>query len=410
MDSQIEIAIRHEISVNRLAASIVRSRIDPAFVDISELVRRLLDDYDQAMPSRDLEALRKRTRKALIKALDDMWAASTSDLKDFSEYEAEYHSSTIAALVGAQALPVSAAALAKKYDQPLLLASGDSKTIGLWPEYVAGNKSAVLDLVDAEIRSGRASGMTLGQMITRLVGTKKKGYTDGLIVSKARKWAENLVRTGTSHYANAARDAVADGLKKHIEGKVFSNVLDNRTTRQCLHHGQQAHQGKIYKLNDPAAPRIPLHFNCRSIWLFKLYGVDPFAGKRASLGGKKGKDAEDEYAMREQALRDKRELRAQQRADGKDTPTTPSKVRYAGKKDATMFDPKQIDANVSPQKFMESQPDWFLESALGKTRAKLFRKGGLPIEKFTDVMGNPLTLKQMRVLDEYDAYFRKAGL
>jgi hypothetical protein len=75
-----------------------------------------------------------------------------------------------------------------------------------------------------------------------------------------------------------------------------------------------------------------------------------------------------------------------------------------------MFDPKQIDANVSPQKFMESQPDWFLESALGKTRAKLFRKGGLPIEKFTDVMGNPLTLKQMRALDEYDAYFRKAGL
>ena len=27
-------------------------------------------------------------------------------------------------------------------------------------------------------------------------------------------------------------------------------------------------------------------------------------------------------------------------------------------------------------------PDWFIESALGKTRAKLFKDGGLSIEKF----------------------------
>jgi len=59
---------------------------------------------------------------------------------------------------------------------------------------------------------------------------------------------------------------------------------------------------------------------------------------------------------------------------------------------------------------MRSQPDWFIESSLGKTRAKLFKEGGLSIDKFTDMNGRPLTLKEMKQLDSYDAAFRKAKL
>ena len=59
---------------------------------------------------------------------------------------------------------------------------------------------------------------------------------------------------------------------------------------------------------------------------------------------------------------------------------------------------------------MRSQPDWFIESSLGKTRAKLFKEGGLSIDKFTDMNGRPLTLKEMKALDDYDAAFRKAKL
>lgn len=410
MDSQLETAMRHEISVNRLAAHIVSERVNPAFVNIAELTRRLLDDYSPDMTGRDMEALRKRTEKALSKRLNEMWDESTKDLQEFSEYEADYQAKTLAGFAEVTATAVSLTAISKKYDLPLLLTSGDTKTVGLWSEYVAGNVDATTKLVDSEIRAGRVGNLTNSQIVSRLVGTKKRDYADGLLNTKPKAWAENLVRTGASHYANAARDAVADSMSEDIEGKVFSNVFDNRTTMICLHHGQQAHAGKVYKLDDPKAPKIPLHHRCRSMWLFKIPGVDPFSGTKASVGGKKSSEAAEDFAKRDAALAKKRDARAEQRAEGKETPETPSKVAYRGKKDADIFKPGQIDANISPQQFMESQPDWFVESSLGKTRAKLFREGGLPIEKFTDTMGRPLTLKQMRELDEYDAYFRKAGL
>jgi hypothetical protein len=410
VDSQIETAMRHEISVNRLAAHIVADRVNPAFVNIAELARRLLDDYAPDMTGRDYEALRKRTEKTLTKRLNEMWADSTKDLQDFSEYEADYQAKTLAGFAEVTATAVTLTAIAKAYDLPLVLTSGDTKTVGLWSEYVAGNVDATVKLVDSEIRAGRSGRLTNSQVVSRLVGTKKRDYADGLLTTKSRKWAENLVRTGASHYANAARDAAADAMGDDVEGYVFSNVFDNRTTPYCLHHGQEAHQGKVYKKGDPSRPRIPGHINCRSLWLTKIKGVDPFSGTKAAVGGKKSEQAAEDFAKRDEALAEKRDQRAEARAEGKDTPTTPSKVTYKGKKDADIFKPGQIDANISPQKFMESQPQWFVESALGKTKARLFMEGGLPIEKFTDTMGKPLTLKQMRELDEYDAYFRKAGL
>lgn len=389
MASQIETAMRHEISVNRLASSIVSQRVNPAFVNIAELVRRLLDDYSPDMTSRELEVLRRRAEKELAKRLNAMWGDATADLEEYSAYEAEYQAKTLAGFAEATATYASLDKIAKKYNLPMILTSGDSKTVGLWPEYVAGNVDATVNLVDSEIRAGRASGLTNQQVVSRVVGLKKNNYNDGLLVTKSRKWADNLVRTGSQHYANAAREAAADA-NDFIEGKVFINVFDNSTTRQCLHYGQLAHNGKVYALDDATAPRIPLHFKCRSLYLYKIFGVDPFTGKKASVGGHKGKEAEELFD-------DKQDK-------------TDKKVKYTGKSTADIFKPGQINANVSPQEFYQNQPDWFLESTFGKTRAKLFKEGGLPIEKFTDTMGRPLTLKEMKKLDGYEQYFKKAGI
>jgi len=70
------------------------------------------------------------------------------------------------------------------------------------------------------------------------------------------------------------------------------------STPYCLHHGQQAHEGKIYKLDDQSAPRIPGHINCRSLWLYKIAGVDPFSGTKAAVGGKKSESAAEDFANR----------------------------------------------------------------------------------------------------------------
>lgn len=411
MDSQYEIALRHEFAINRLAASMVSEQINPAYAELSKKMLRLMDGYSSDMGTRELNALRAEIKSLITETMGTVWPSVTSALNEFAAYEADYQSNTIADLAAVDAVAISAAALQKKISStPMVLRSGTNTDFGLWPEYVNGHRDAVMRVVDAEMRDARSQGLTREAVVKKLVGTKKGGYQDGIVGDKTRRWAENLTRTAMSHYANAARDVAQDTYGDKVEGKIFSNVFDNRTTPYCLHHGQEAHKGKVYKRDDPKAPRIPGHHLCRSWWVIKIYGVDPFTGSRASVGGQKGKDAQEEYDQRKNRLDELRAARAEKRAEGQDTPETASKVTYKGKRDADMFDPGQIPAKMSPQQFFERQPDWWLQSNLGANRAKLFRDGGLPIEKFTDEMGRKLTLKQMRELDNYDKYFMRAGL
>ena len=391
MPSQFEIAIRHEVSVNRLASQIVATHINPAFININELVRRLMLDYDPSMSTRDYEALRKRTEKQLRKALETMWGDLTKDLKTFADYEAEYHAKALSAASDTAFATVTAAVVSESVNKNLMtLVSGDTVKTGFWPEWVAGNADSTIKLVDAEIRAGRAAKLGNAEIVKRITGLKKNNYEDGLLNKFPKNWAKTLVNTGASHYANMARKAVDDANADKIEGLVFSNVMDNRTSKTCLHYGQLARNGKVYAIDDPALPRPPLHPKCRSILIRKLKGVDPFEGKQSAVAGRKGEEAQSEFEAR-QARTDK-------------------KVKYRGRKDSAIFDAKQIDAKVSPQQFYSQQPDWYLESVFGRTGAKLFKDGKMPIEKFADTYGRPLTIKQMRELDEYDVYFDKAGL
>ena len=69
-------------------------------------------------------------------------------------------------------------------------------------------------------------------------------------------------------------------------------TFDNRTTLTCRHFGQLQ---KIYALDDPATPKPPLHFNCRSVLSLVPIGFDPFSGTKASVGGQDGQQAEEAY-------------------------------------------------------------------------------------------------------------------
>lgn len=59
-------------------------------------------------------------------------------------------------------------------------------------------------------------------------------------------------------------------------------------------------------------------------------------------------------------------------------------------------------------KWLQSQPMAVIEDALGKTRAKLFKSGALPVDRFVDRKGQTLTLAELRKRDK--AAFDRAGL
>jgi hypothetical protein len=59
-----------------------------------------------------------------------------------------------------------------------------------------------------------------------------------------------------------------------------------------------------------------------------------------------------------------------------------------------------IPASMTYNDWLREQPAWFQEEALGKTRAQLFREGGLRIERFTDDNRRPLTIDELKSSDE----------
>jgi len=398
----IDSSLRHELTVSRLVTGIVQSRIMPAYFDLSKAVKTALADYEPTMNRKDFDVLRRQVSLMVAEKMNAMWEGTTNDLFDLAKYESSH---VVGELSGATA--VSEAAITKAVNAPMVLAGAVSQ-VGTWREYIAGaTNSTQARIIDNTIRAGYESGATVQEMTKRLVGTKANGYLDGLITNTGAREAEALVRTGANHYANKARDVAAQANADLIQGRIFLATFDNRTTLTCRHFGQLQ---KIYALDDPATPIPPLHFNCRSVLTLVPIGFDPFAGTKASVGGQDGQAAEDAFTKKSDRLDTRRDKAAEQRAQGQDAKDVPSKVTYTGRKDSAIFKAGQIDAKTSMDTWMRQQPDWFIESSLGKTRAKLFKEGGLSIDKFTDMNGRPLTLKEMKALDDYDAAFRKAKL
>lgn len=123
---QFETAIRHEVSINRLASQIVAARVNPAMLNINELVRRLMLDYSADMTRREFDALRTRTEKQLRKALNEMWADVTKDMDELAAYEVDYQQKLASSLTGEAFAAVSAKVAVDTANKELLnLVSGD---------------------------------------------------------------------------------------------------------------------------------------------------------------------------------------------------------------------------------------------------------------------------------------------
>jgi len=166
-----------------------------------------------------------------------------------------------------------------------------------------------------------------------------------IIPTQERK-AATLARTITNHTATSARN---ETMKEHsdvVDGYKWIATLDSRTSLICA-----SRDGIVYGLDD-ANPKPPAHFNCRSTISFV---VNP------------------EYDL------------------GKDiTGTRPSKG-----------DRKQdVSADLKYGDWLRKQSPEFQERVLGVERARLFREGGLTLDRFIDDQGNVLSLDELRINDD----------
>jgi hypothetical protein len=200
-----------------------------------------------------------------------------------------------------------------------------------------------------------------------------KQFSEGL----ARQQVEALARTGLQHYAQSAREAMIEDNLDIIDREYPVVAFDNRLSSTCRNIAVTYPNG--WPVGKSPVGRPPFHFNCRTSLIVGIKGaVDPRIGvKRPALGSGENYESGDRYKGR--------------------------KSTAAGE-----FKPEQVNANIGFGTWLKRQDEAFVVDVLGKKRAELFLKGGLPLDRMSNAYGRQLTLAEL--IDREKAAFTRAGL
>lgn len=270
------------------------------------------------------------------------------DLKDLTAYELDYQQSHFKAVLPVD-ISVSTVAADAVY-AAALSRPFQGKLLKEWASKIEADR---MTRIRDAIRIGYIQNETISQMVQRIRGTRALKYTDGLL-NIDRRVADAVVRTAVSHTANVARNRFYERNDSLIKGIRLVETLDHRTCEQCM-----ALDGKIYPTD--SGPRPPHHMSCRG-------STSPVIKSWSELGI----DAED----------------------------IPESTR------ASMDG--QVPEDVTYGEWLKNKPASFQDEVLGKSKGKLFRDGGLTVDRFVDRSGRSYTLDQLR--ERNRAAFERAGL
>lgn len=348
-ENLLDQTVAHAVGLQRLSNATVRKIIALINRTEAELIEKM-KRYDNGVTftARRLEKLLEALRNINIEAYAAVRAELTEDIKNLAAYEGVFQATLLATTIPVQLDIVTPTA-------SQLYAAVNSRPFQgkLLKEWVSDLESAAQSRLRGAIRMGFTEGETIDQMVRRVRGTRALQFRDG-ITEISRRGAEALVRTAVNHTANTARNNVFESNSDVIKGVQWVATLDGRTTVLCA-----SRDGQVYPLD--SGPRPPAHINCRSTTVavlksWKEMGIslaEAPESTRASMDG-------------------------------------------------------QVAASTTYDKWLRGRSVEFQEDILGVTKAKLFRNGGLTLDKFVDRNGAEYTLDELRRREA--AAFKAAGL
>jgi hypothetical protein len=367
-DTIADALLRREVFLQRFASHLVNTNIDGTIQSFSKKLPSLLDEFGDA-ENLTLSERRAVSRLVTIQMRDDwrgMWIETTNSLDEMAMMDANYLGSIYEDIDDINLSIPNQAVLTGHINQSIMiLTSGTTAQAGVWTKYLKDNTDAAAKAINGAIWDGYTSGLTNQQISKQIRGTynrNTKMYQGGILQGRVRAQADALVRTGTNHFSNQARDRTYQANADVLQDRILIATLDSRTTLLC-----RGRHLKSWDINDLNYPRLPFHFNERSVYVVKAKGIDALDGSIPSKGGKL--------------------------VDGK-----------------LVNSIKPIDADTTMDTWLRGQPKQFVVDSIGKSRAELFLKGKLPIEKFTDLTGRTLTLDQLKSVEANEKAFRLSGL
>lgn len=284
----------------------------------------------------------------------------TSDLHGLSGAEATYQAQLFKSV-----LPVQFSVASVSQEQVYAAAMSRPFQGRLLKEWASGIEADRMIRIRDGLRQGFVEGKTVSQLVTELRGTRARGYEDG-VIQIDRRSAESIARTAISHMAGTARDQFNRANLDLIKAEVWRSTLDNKTSVPC-----RLRDGKEYTpdTHKPIGHDLPwgagpgrFHWNCRSISTVVVKSWE-------ELGGVAGP-----------------ELSPKQRAsmDG------------------------QVPADMTYGQWLDKQSASRQDEILGPTRGRLYRQGGLALDRFANDKGQWLNLDELKARNE--TAFQRAGL
>lgn len=363
----IDEAVDHAIDLHRFSNGAVRRVVALLNRTDSELqaaiVEALLRLPADSFTVQRLEELLGSVRQLNLSAMMQVEAALQGEMRDLADFEAAFQ---VAALQ--DAFPEDARALIQFQritpEQAYAAAMARPFQGGLLRDWTKSLEASRAAKVRETIRQGYVQGQTTDQIVRKIIGTKAKGYRDG-VIDRSRRDVESVVRTALSHTSEMAREKALEANGDIIKAVRWVSTLDSRTSELC-----RVRDGKQYTPEDhkPIGHKIPwlqgpgrLHFCCRST------------------------QAPVTKSWRELGI-DMDELEPSTRAsmDG------------------------QVSAELTYSKWLQRQSRARQEEILGVTRAALVRDGKLPVDELYSDRGAYLTIEQLRA--KYAETFKRAGL
>lgn len=379
-------ALRHQIFLIRYAGGL-RNRVNEILDKSEEVITdkiksRLPDDITTRSNWKRLLEQQQVIRALRKESWDDAKTTILADAEELATKEAEFytammvnHSPVILDTVTPSSSAMKSLILTRPFEGKLL------------KEWLQHMETADLDRVQNVIQDGVQQGLGARTISRNVFGTQLLRKRDG-ITQVTRSNVDAIVRTAILHISNTARAEVAALNASIIKEEIYVATLDSRTTTTC-----KGFDGQIFEVGK--GPHPPVHVGCRSARAM-IFNTD--------IGVRPANPTTEKMLIGEYSKNNK----LGSIVDRESLPFG-HKTRYDG------YARKRIRALVGPIPKKVTYNDWlrtqsvdFQNETLGKTRARLYRVGGLTLDKFIDVSGRPLTLQELYQQDKLA--FTKAGI
>lgn len=337
----------HAIYIERLGAANA-NKLDPELKKLASYVRSRIGEEGATLGTQaEINALVKDIKARFSKAYERWTRETFGFINELAGYEAGFQSNIIEASTDGYTVkePSAEKARGKVYKTAMMIGSGGAAVSmnALIGNFTKAQADSVADI----IRSG-SDGRPTSDIIGAITGTKKNGYSDGLM-ARTKRAATTISKTAANHTSEQAKQVVYGDNDEAVIGYKIIAVLDGKTSQTC-----RGLDGKEVKKTDSYQPHPPFHRNCRTtegpLLNPELAAISTEARSNSMPKGTEFQSTASQYYTR-----------------------------------------------------MKTQPAWYQDDVLGRTQGKIFRNAGLTPEEFRKATitrtGEPLNLKQMAEKD-----------